>query len=93
MDNHGKGLGYEELSGLFAISFDTYATAHEDAVSNLQISIQTRDPKLKLLSSKKTYRVASNTYPINFAVIFSLLNIFKFRTLTCLTFKPLLMLK
>ena len=46
-NNLGEGMGYEGLSGIFAIEFDMMASNHNDLPinKNLMISIQSRNTK------------------------------------------------
>ena len=63
-------MGYDGLSGLFAIEFDTFAKIHESQalISQLEISIQKINSNMKLLSSDPSSTIRSNKNPLNFAV-------------------------
>lgn len=69
-NNLGQGMGYDGLSGLFAIEFDTFARVHENQalISQLEISIQKINDNVKLLSSDSSSTIRSNKKPLNFAV-------------------------
>lgn len=63
-------MGYDGLSGIFAIEFDTQAVTHKnlDSYNQLRISMQVRNKNIKLLQSSTSSTFKSNTKPINFAV-------------------------
>lgn len=59
-NNLGEGLGYDGLSGVLAIEFDTMASNHNDQPinRNLMISVQVRNPITKLLYTRPSSTIA-----------------------------------
>jgi hypothetical protein len=62
-NNQGEGLGYDGISGVLAVEFDTFASIHSDLpiTGNLMISVQKRNSMTRLLSTRPSSTIASDT--------------------------------